>query len=273
MEAQASKRIFQEIFEDQKKKKTSAKYQALILGTISLAVGFLGWYVISHTIMPLVPDPFNVSQYVISTVTDTWFLTSVLVTSLRILAGFVFGAILGVPLGLMMGWNKVFDDFTFPTFELLRPVPPVAWIPLSIIVLGNLEAAMIFICFKGAFWSITLNAKLGVEMIPQNLYRAARCLGASPRQIFFKIVLPGAMPSVFTGFTLGIAISAVSVVAAEMIAGKYGIGYLAWESYSLLRFPEIIIAMLTIGIIGWLYSAIVRLLGKRILRWANIVFQ
>jgi NitT/TauT family transport system permease protein len=223
--------------------------------------------------MPLVPDPFSVSQFVIPTVTDPWFLTSVLITSLRILAGFVFGAIVGVPLGLMMGWNKVFDDFTFPTFELLRPVPPVAWIPLSIIVLGNLEAAMIFICFKGAFWAITLNAKLGVEMIPQNLYRAARCLGASPRQIFFKIVLPGAMPSVFTGFTLGIAISAVSVVAAEMIAGKYGIGYLAWESYSLLRFPEIIIAMLTIGLIGWLYSAIVRLVGKRILKWANIVFQ
>jgi NitT/TauT family transport system permease protein len=273
MEAQASDRVFEEIFRDQIKKKQKSRNIALLLGGVSLVSGFVGWLIISHTIMPLVPDPFAVAKYLIPTFTDPWFQKSVLVTSYRILAGFLLGAILGVPLGLMMGWNKVFDDFTFPTFELLRPVPPVAWIPLAIIVLGNLEAAMIFICFKGAFWAVVLNAKLGVEMIPTNLYRAAKCLGASPRQIFMKIVLPGAMPSVFTGFTLGIAISAVSVVAAEMIAGNYGVGYLAWESYSLLRFPEIIIAMLTIGIIGWLYSAIARLLGRRILRWANIVFQ
>jgi NitT/TauT family transport system permease protein len=273
MDAQASEKIFEEILRDQRKRKARVKYQVLLFGSASLALGIVGWIVISHTIMPLVPDPFDVAKFLIPNVTSPWYLKSVLVTSYRIFAGFILGSILGMPLGLMMGWNKVFDDFTFPTFELLRPVPPVAWIPLSILVLGNLEAAMIFICFKGAFWAITLNAKLGVEMIPKNLYRAAMCLGASPKQIFLKIVLPGALPSVFTGFTLGIAISAVSVVAAEMIAGKFGIGYFAWESYSLLRFPEIIIAMLTIGLIGWLYSAIVRLMGKRVLRWANIVFQ
>lgn len=273
MDAQTSETIFEEIYRNQKRKRVRSRYHAVLLGSASLAFGFIGWIIISHTIMPLVPDPFEVAQYVIPTVADSWFLKSVLVTSYRIIAGFIAGVILGVPLGLMMGWNKVFDDFTFPTFELLRPVPPVAWIPLAIIVFGNLELAMTFICFKGAFWAIVLNAKLGVEMIPESIYRAARSLGASPRQIFWKIVLPGALPSVFTGFTLGIAISAVSVVAAEMIAGNYGIGYLAWESYSLLRFPEIIIAMLTIGLIGWLYSAIVRIVGKRFLRWANIVFQ
>lgn len=273
MEVQGSERVFAEILEAQRRKRIATKIHVFLAGVASLVIGFVGWYIISNTIMPLVPTPFEVAEWIIPTFSDPWYYKSVLVTSYRIIAGFGLAAICGMPLGLMMGWKKTFEDFTFPTFELLRPVPPVAWVPLSIIIWGDLNVSMVFICFIGAFFVITLNAKLGVETIHISLYRAARSLGASPAHIFYKIVLPGALPAVFTGFTLGIAISAVSVVAAEMIAGNYGIGYLAWESYSLLRFPEIVIAMLTIGLIGWAYSAIVRLVSRKFLVWAKIVFQ
>ncbi|MBA7534436.1 Bicarbonate transport system permease protein CmpB [subsurface metagenome] len=242
-------------------------------GVVSLGIGFIAWIIISNTIMPLVPTPFEVGEILIPVLIDPWFFKSVFVTSYRILAGVMLGAIFGMPLGLLMGWQKKFDDLTFPIFELLRPVPPVAWIPLSIIVLGNLNASMVFICFIGAFFVITLNAKLGVEKVPLSFYRAAKSLGANPSYIFRKIVLPAALPDVFTGFTLGVGISSVSVVAAEMIAGNMGIGYLCWESFSLLRFPDIVIAMLTIGLIGWFYSTIVRLIGSKFLKWTRIISQ
>jgi len=276
VEAQVSERterIFTEIYQEQRRRRTKNRIIEFLAGIASLGMGFVAWLILSHTIMSLVPSPFEVAKWLVPSLSDPWYYKSILVTSYRIFAGFGIAAVCGMPLGLMMGWNKKFEDFTFPVFELLRPVPPVAWVPLSIIVLGNLDVSMVFICFIGAFFVITLNAKLGVERIPINLYRAARSLGANSTQVFRKVVLPGALPAVFTGFTLGIAISAVSVVAAEMIAGNYGVGYLAWESYSLLRFPEIIIAMFTIGLIGWAYSAIVRLVGMKFLKWAKIVFQ
>jgi NitT/TauT family transport system permease protein len=223
--------------------------------------------------MPLVPTPYEVYEKALDVMVDPWFYKSILVTIYSITLGFVMGALIGVPFGLLIGWNKVAEDFLFPPFEILRPVPPVAWVPLAIVIFGALEPSIIFVCFIGAFFVIALNAKLGVEAIDYSIFRAARCLGANRRQVFRKIVLPGALPAVFTGLSLGIGIAAVSVVAGEMIAGQYGVGYMAWESYNLIRFPRVIIAMITIGMIGFILTSTVRLIGKKYLAWAKITFQ
>ncbi|MCK4791168.1 MAG: ABC transporter permease [Desulfobacteraceae bacterium] len=267
-------RIFEEIRLKQEKSKKKDKIWAIIGGFISVTIIGGGiWFLISHTIMPLVPTPQEVFAKLKPVLTDPWFYKSVATTTYRITMGFVIGGVLGVPYGLMVGWSRVAEDFLFPPFEILRPVPPVAWVPLSIIIFGSLEPSIIFICFIGAFFVIALNAKLGVEGIDLSIFRAAQCLGANRRQIFRQIVLPGALPAIFTGLSLGIGIAAVSVVAAEMVAGQFGIGYLAWESYNLIRFPKVIIAMITIGLIGFILISIVRLIGKRFLSWARITFQ
>ncbi|MBA7566957.1 Bicarbonate transport system permease protein CmpB [subsurface metagenome] len=271
---QEADKIFEEIRKKQEEQKKKDQIGATVGGFISiLIIGGGIWYGISHTIMPNVPTPYEVYLKLGGVIIDPWFYKSIIVTTYRILLGFAMGAVLGVPFGLLIGWNKVAEDFLFPTFEILRPVPPVAWVPLSIVVFGALEPSMIFICFIGAFFVIALNAKLGVEGIDLSLFRAAQCLGAGRGQIFRHIVLPGALPAVFTGLSLGIGIASVSVVAAEMISGEYGIGYMAWESYNLIRFSRVIIAMITIGIIGFTLISVIRLVGKKYLAWARITFQ
>lgn len=274
VQIQEADKIFEEIRKKQEKQKKKDQIGAIVGGFISiLIIGGSIWYGISHTIMLNVPTPYEVYLKLGGVITDPWFYKSILVTTYRILLGFAIGAVLGVPFGLLIGWNKVTEDFLFPTFEILRPVPPVAWVPLSIVVFGALEPSMIFICFIGAFFVIALNAKLGVESIDLSFFRAAQCLGANRRQIFRQIILPGALPAVFTGLSLGIGIASVSVVAAEMISGEYGIGYMAWESYNLIRFSRVIIAMITIGIIGFTLISAIRLIGKKYLAWARITFQ
>ena len=274
VQIQDADKIFEEIHKKQEKQKKEDQRGAIVGGFISIfIIGGGIWYGISHTIMPNVPTPYEVYLKLGSVMIDPWFYKSILVTTYRILLGFVIGTLLGVPFGLLIGWNKMAEDFLFPPFEILRPVPPVAWVPLSIVIFGALEPSMIFICFIGAFFVIALNAKLGVESIDISFFRAAQCLGANRRQIFRQVVLPGALPAVFTGLSLGIGIAAVSVVAAEMISGEYGIGYMAWESYNLIRFSRVIIAMITIGIIGFILISIIRLIGKKYLAWARITFQ
>lgn len=228
------------------------------------------WYVLSQTIIDKLPSPWATLVQSIKTVSDPWYYKSVYHSLFRVLVGFCTASAIAIPLGLMMGWNRIVRDMTMPGFELFRSVPPVAWVPLSIIIFANMEYSIVFITFTGAFFVVTLNAKLGAESIDLSLFRAAWCLGANPRQVFRHILLPGALPSIFMGLALGIGIAWQTVVAAEMIAGQYGLGYLAWESYSLIRFPEVILAMASIGVLGYLCSAILRAIANKYLAWRKV---
>ncbi len=242
-----------------------------------LALGFLGgltflliWYTHSHIAMNKLPDPIITLVVSSERVLDAWYYKSILYSLYRVVVGFLIASAVAIPLGLLMGWNRVCSDLFMPGFELMRPVPPVAWVPLSIIVFAQLEYSILFITFTGAFFVVALNARLGVESIDQSLFRAAWCLGASPRQIFRHVVLPGALPAIFTGLALGIGISWETVVAAEMIAGQYGLGYLTWESYNLIRYPEVILSMTSIGVLGYLCSAIIRAAADKYLAWRKV---
>lgn len=242
-----------------------------------LFLGFLGgfcflvtWYILSHTVMDKVPDPIVTITVSSQRILEAWYYKSILYSLYRVLLGFVIASAFAIPLGLFMGWNRICSDICMPGFELMRPVPPVAWVPLSIIIFAQLEYSIIFITFTGAFFVITLNARLGAESIDRSLFRAAACLGASPRQIFRHVVLPGSLPAIFTGLALGIGISWETVVAAEMIAGQYGLGYLTWESYNLIRYPEVILSMTSIGILGYICSAIIRAAANRYLAWRKV---
>ena len=261
---------YQEIYEGRKQEARKHKKQYLIEGTIGLIIFIVLWYIFAHTIMPKVPDPLVTVKTDIPTLFDPWYYKSIIYSLYRVLSGFLVASIIAIPLGLMMGWNRIARDIFTPGIELMRPVPPVAWVPLSIIIFAQLEYSIVFITFTGAFFVITLNARLGAESIDQSLFRAAWCLGASPRQIFRHVVLPGALPAIFTGLALGIGISWETVVAAEMIAGQYGLGYLTWESYNLIRYPEVILSMVSIGVLGYICSAILRAMANKYLAWRRV---
>jgi NitT/TauT family transport system permease protein len=185
----------------------------------------------------------------------------------RVLKAFLLATVLGVPIGLFMGWKKIFRDYTFPLLETLRPIPMLAWVPLSILMWPGREASIIFLTFLGSFFATVLNTLLGVDSIDEVYFRAAHSLGAKPRHVFWKVVLPGALPFVFTGLQISMGFAWFSLVAGEMLAGEYGLGYLIWNSFILVQYPVIVIAMVTLGVIGWLSSALIRLLGDRLMQW------
>jgi NitT/TauT family transport system permease protein len=188
----------------------------------------------------------------------------------RVAQAFFWATVLGVPLGLFMGWKKTFRDYAFPILEILRPIPVLAWVPVAILIFSGIasrEAPIVFLAFLAAFFATVLNTLLGVESIDEVSFRAARCLGSKPRHVFFRVVLPGALPFIFTGLQIGVGVAWFSLVAAEMVSGEYGLGFLIWDSYVLSQFQVIIIAMVTLGIIGYMFSAIIRMVGRALMRW------
>jgi len=190
----------------------------------------------------------------------------------RVLQAFFWATVLGVPLGLFMGWKRTFRDYTFPILEIVRPIPVLAWVPIAILIFAGIasrEAPVIFLAFLATFFATVLNTMLGVESIDEVYFRAARCLGSKPRHIFWRVVLPGALPFIFTGLQIGVGVGWFSLVAAEMISGEYGLGFLIWDSYVLSQFPVIIIAMLTLGVVGYAFSAIIRIIGGLLMRWTD----
>lgn len=207
-------------------------------------------------------DPiYGVSIYTVEYYQHIWKSTW------RVLQAFLLATILGVPVGLFMGWKKTFKDYTFPLLELLRPIPMLAWVPLAILMWPGREAPIIFLTFLGSFFATVLNTLLGVESIDESYFRAASCLGAKSRQVFFKIILPGSLPFIFTGLQISMGFAWFSLVAGEMVAGEYGLGYLIWNSYTLVQYPVIVITMITLGLVGSLSSLIIRMVGNRLMQW------
>jgi len=185
----------------------------------------------------------------------------------RVLIAFILATALGVPLGLALGWYPRFRDYIFPLFELLRPVPILAWVPISLIVFTGSETPVIFLTFLAAFFVTTLNTMLGVKSIDESYFRAADCLGASRTQVFFQVVVPGSLPFIFTGLQISIGVCWFSLVAAEMVSGEYGLGYVINTAYSMIQYPTIAIGMITLGVIGYISSAIIRLIGRSLMEW------
>jgi NitT/TauT family transport system permease protein len=193
--------------------------------------------------------------------------TNIYVSCQRILIAFSIATSVGVPLGLFMGWSKTFRDYTFPILETLRPIPILAWVPLAIIMFSGFETPIIFLATLASLFVTTLNTLLGVDSIDESYFRAAGCLGSKPRHVFWHVVLPGAMPFIFTGLQISVGVAWFSLVAAEMISGDFGLGYMIMDSYMQNKYVTMVMAMITLGFVGWLTSAMVRFAGDRMMQW------
>jgi NitT/TauT family transport system permease protein len=191
----------------------------------------------------------------------------ILISLRRVATAFALATLLGVPVGLLLGWSRRFRDYAFPLFEILRPIPILAWVPLAIVMLPGSELPVLFLTFLASFFATALNAMLGVGSINPSLTLAAQCLGASPWQSFRHIVLPGALPHIFTGLQISVGVAWFSLVAAEMVSGQFGLGFLINTSYTMVQYPTIVIAMITLGALGYATSALVRLAGVLLMAW------
>ena len=187
----------------------------------------------------------------------------------RVILGFTLSTSLAIPLGLMMGWSTRLRNMINPLIELIRPIPPLAWIPIAILWFGIGIKSAAFIIFLGVFFPVLLNTISGVLSINPVFIDVARTLNAREKDIFFKIFLPGAVPSIFVGMRIGIGIGWMTLVAAEFTGVKkgYGLGYMIMTARDIQRPDEILAGMLVIGLIGLLINGLLRYLEVKILRW------
>jgi len=187
----------------------------------------------------------------------------------RVALGYAIAALLAIPLGLLMGWSPMLLRTTRPLFEVVRPIPPLAWIPIAILWFGIGIKSAAFIIFLGAFFPILLNTISGVLSIQPILLEAARTLHAKDKDIFLKVLLPGAVPSIFVGMRIGIGIGWMTLVAAEFTGVKegYGLGYMIMTARDIQRPDEILAGMLVIGVIGLLIDIGLRTAESKTIKW------
>ncbi|NEO28598.1 MAG: ABC transporter permease [Kamptonema sp. SIO4C4] len=193
----------------------------------------------------------------------------------RVLFGYAIASVLAMALGVLVGWFEKVEDFLMPPLELLRPIPAVAWIPLAILMFPNAESGMIYITFIGAFFPVLISTIKGVESTLSDtvLIRVGQCLGAKPWHIFKDIVLPGSLPSIASGLTIGMGNAWFCLVTAEILAGRYGVGYITWESYVTSNYPPIVMGMLLIGLMGAFSSWAVSQVTTHFMPWRTIKKQ
>lgn len=245
----------------------------LLLGIISLTTLAAIWEFGKPLGIPMisnVPPPSAVIVAARDLLTSEQYWQGWYLSLQRISIGFIIAQIIGIPLGLAMAINRMTFDTTFPVVEILRPIPPVAWIPISIVFWPTREMSVIFIVFLGAFWIVLLNTIGGASHIDPSYKRAALSLGSRPNDLFWKIILPATIPSIVTGMAVGMGISWEMVVASEMIAGDTGLGYLLWLSFQINAIGHVIVCMISIGIAGYLSSAIIRAAGEWATPWRRL---
>ena len=182
-------------------------------------------------------------------------------------SGFLLAVVVGVPLGLFMGFYEPVDRFVKPVFEMIRPIPPIAFIPLTIVMLGiGFKAKMFIVCFA-AFVPCVMNSYTGIKLTNPVLVNVARTCGASSWQIFTQVCVPSSLQMVFGGVRLALSTSWVTLVAAEMLASSSGLGYMIQMGRMLARPDLIILGMLLIGVIGFLISLVLAALERRMAAW------
>lgn len=252
----------------------------LLRALVSISLLVLAWWVVTggmQLFSPLVlPSPVAVAQAAWSLIFDPelrLFSGGVyngslpghaLISTGRVMLGFTVGVAVAVPLGVVIARNATLEPYIDPILQILRPIPPIAWTPLAILWFGIGLEAIVFLIFLGSFWPMLLNTISGIREVPLILGRVAASLGANRRQVLFTVVLPAAIPFLFTGLRLSFGSAWITIVAAELIAASEGLGYLIMSARRILSAPDIIVGMLTIGLLGLTFDRLFRHLERRL---------
>ena len=275
-----STRVERRLTDEQRIKKVQedarkSKYQLTVLSIIGVLAFLLIWqFAVVGGLLPSRYVP--ASSEVVRLFFDKWVdpnpdgavLGVHILASLQVaLTGFFLAIIIGVPLGLFMGWFRGFESFMRPIFEILRPIPPVSWIPITIIWLGLGLQAKAFIVFFSAFVPCTINAYTGIRQTSPALINVAKVCGASNFTIFRKIGIPSAMTMTFAGIRVALGNAWATLVAAEMLAANVGLGYMIQQGRSFARPDIIILGIVVIGILGVIFTWLLGLVEGKVLGW------
>lgn len=215
----------------------------------------------------ILPPPSEVLLTTISMVMDGELFMHAGYSLMRVLLGFLAAVVIAVPLGIAMGWIREVSYIVDPVIEVLRPIPPIAWIGLAILWFNVGLTLAVFLVFIGAFFPVLLNTITGVRGVDKKLIEVAYTFGASDFEILRKVVIPAALPTIFTGMRVGMGIGWMCVVAAEMVAVKYGLGSLILDASNFMQSDRVLVGMITIGVLGLLLNVAFQLAGDRLFGW------
>lgn len=215
----------------------------------------------------LVPAPASVLRTMVDLTLDGRLPWAIAVSLNRVLQGFIYGSLLGIALGLMVGWFRAVEDAVDPLVAAIYPIPKSALFPLFILWFGLGDTSKIITIMIGVLFLVLINTVTGVKAIDPVLIKAARDLGANQRQIFAKVVIPGALPNIFTGLRLGAGMALILVFITEIEATRAGLGFLLWESYQLLLVKQVFSCTIAFGVLGILSTWILQWLERLLCPW------
>jgi len=229
---------------------------------IAIAIFLVIWQLFSAIPGATLPGPIRVVRETWTLIiypfydkgnTDKGLFWQVFASLQRVAIGYSFAAVIGISLGILVGLNKMLSKALDPIFQLLRTVPPLAWVPIALAALQKNQPAALFVIFITAVWPILINTAVGVRQIPQDYNNVARVLQLSKQTYFFKVLFPAALPYIFTGLRISIGLAWLAIIAAEIVmSGIVGIGFFIWNAYQNSQVSEIILALVYIGIVGLL---------------------
>jgi NitT/TauT family transport system permease protein len=215
----------------------------------------------------LVPTPVQVSQALAEMAESRELFVDAFASLRRVFIGFLLAGTAGLAFGMLLGWLEQRAAWLEAPFELLRPVPPIAWIPLAILWFGIGETPAYFIVFLGAFFPILASVRDGVRGTEILHINAARCLGAGRLLLFTDVILPSTLPSILTGLRVGFGVGWICVITAELVGAQSGLGYMIQLNRLLLRTDKVIAGMVVIGALGFTLNQLLVLLEKKLVRW------
>jgi nitrate/nitrite transport system permease protein len=251
-----------------------AKWVAPVLG---LALLLLVWQIISKG-GQTIPGPWVTAKHAATLFADPFYINGpndqgigfkILNSLKRVALGFGMAAVVGIPAGFLLGRFLFLNQMFAPIISLLRPVSPLAWLPIGLLVFKGANGAAIWTIFISSIWPMIINTAVGVQRVPQDYLNVAKVLNLSEWKVFTKILLPSAMPFVMTGVRLAIGVAWLVIVAAEMLTGGVGIGFWVWDEWNNLKVESILTAIVVIGLVGLMLEALLTMISKRFATEAN----
>jgi len=245
---------------------------AILLPTVTFLIVLGAWLIVQQEFAPDLPSPAATFQHGVEMLSDPFYdygpndkgVGYQLLYSIgRVLMGFGIAVLVAIPIGILMGLSRTFDQAWQPLIQILRPVSPLAWLPIGLLLFKAVDPSAIFVIFITSIWPTLLNTAAGVRAIPQDYMNVARVLRLSRTELLFKVVLPAIRPYVITGMKLSLGIAWMVIVAAEMLTGGVGIGFYIWDEWNNLKVESIIVAILLIGLVGIAFDLIMTLIQNR----------
>ena len=241
----------------------------------SVATAILVWQLLSANDVTFwlrfnrLPGPVEVFEAFRTQLESPLYYQDVAQSLVRILSGFAIASVLGIGLGVVLARSTWASDVLKPLLEIARPIPAIALVPVAILLFPTNEQGIVFITATAAFFPILVSTRHAVRALPTVWEDALMTMGASKLRVMRSVVLPGIVPGVFGGLSVGMGVAWICVISAEMISGDFGLGYRTWQAYTIVDYPHVLVGMLSIGAIGWLTSGCVELVGRRLTRWLS----